>query len=151
MQSAPPSGIHSSSGSSILKVYMAKLAMVFGVLIALVGLSGYIATHFWHALIPVVLGVLLVLLGLVANTENVKRRMLAMHIAVTVGLLGFLGTIPGLIAMGGYLTGHRPAAVGGIEVGHKLAAEVQSVTSILCLIFVLLCVRSFIAARRARA
>jgi hypothetical protein len=34
---------------------------------------------------------------------------------------------------------------------HKLAAEVQSVTSILCLIFVLLCVRSFIAARRARA
>lgn len=130
---------------------MAKLAMVFGVLIALVGVAGYIATHFWHALIPVVLGVLLILLGLIANTDDVKRRMLAMHIAVTVGLLGFLGTIPGLIAMGGYLTGHRPAAVGGIGIGHELAAEVQSATSLLCLIFVLLCVRSFIAARRARA
>jgi len=130
---------------------MAKLAMVFGVLIALVGVGGYIATHFWHALIPVGLGVLLLLLGLAANTNDVKRRMLAMHIAVTVGLLGFLGTIPGLIAMGGYLTGHRPAAVGGIEIGHMLAAEVQSATSILCLIFVLLCVRSFVAARRARA
>jgi L-asparagine transporter-like permease len=125
--------------------------MVFGVLIALVGVAGYIATQFWHALIPVVLGVLLILLGFIANTDDVKRRMLAMHIAVTVGLLGFLGTIPGLIALGGYLAGHRPAAVGGIEIGHKLAAEVQSATSILCLIFVLLCVRSFIAARRARA
>jgi len=60
---------------------MAKLAMVFGVLIALVGVCGYIETHFWHALIPVVLGFLLVFLGLLANTENVKRRMLAMHIA----------------------------------------------------------------------
>jgi hypothetical protein len=130
--------------------------MVFGVLVALVGVAGYIATHFWHALIPVVLGVLLILLGLVANTEDVKRRMVAMHIAVTVGLLGFLGTIPGLIAMVGFVTGrHQETANERIEVGtlsvHKLAAEVQSATSILCLIFVLLCVRSFIAARRARA
>ena len=135
---------------------MAKLAMVFGILVALVGVAGYIATHFWHALIPVVLGVLLILLGLVANTEDVKRRMLAMHIAVTVGLLGFLGTIPGLIAMVGFLTGtHQETVNERIEVGtlsvHKLAAEVQSATSVLCLIFVLLCVRSFIAARRARA
>jgi uncharacterized membrane protein (UPF0136 family) len=130
---------------------MAKLAMVFGVLIALGGVVGYVETQFWHAFIPVVLGLLLVLLGFFASTEDQKRRMLAMHIAVTVGLLGFLGTIPGLIAMGGYLAGHQPAAVGGVPVGHKLAAEVQSATSILCLIFVLLCVRSFIAARRARA
>ena len=79
MRSAPPSGIHSSSGSSILKVYMAKLAMVFGVLIALVGVTGYVETHFWHALIPVVLGFLLIFLGLLANTEDVKRRMLAIE------------------------------------------------------------------------
>lgn len=130
---------------------MAKLAMIFGVLIALVGVYGYVETHFWHAFIPVVLGILLVVLGAIANTEDQKRRMLAMHIAVTLGLLGFLGTIPGLIAIGGYLSGHHQDAVAGIAVGHKMAAEVQSATSILCLIFVLLCVRSFIAARRARA
>jgi amino acid permease len=135
---------------------MAKLAMVFGVLIALVGVTGYIETHFWHAFIPVVLGFLLVLFGLVANTEDVKRRMLAMHIAVTLGLLGFLGTIPGLIAMVGFLTGtHHETVNEHIQVGmlsvHKMAAAVQSATSILCLIFVLLCVRSFIAARRSRA
>lgn len=130
---------------------MAKIAIVFGVLVALVGVGGYVETHFWHALIPVVLGILLIVLGMVANTEDQKRRMLAMHIAVTLGLLGFLGTIPGLIAMGHYLAGGEPTAVGGIAVGHRMAAEVQSATSILCLIFVLLCVRSFIAARRARA
>jgi hypothetical protein len=135
---------------------MAKLAMVFGALIALVGVIGYAETHFWHALIPVVLGFLLALLGLVANTEETKRRMLAMHIAVTLGLLGFLGTIPGLIAMVRFLTGtHQDTVNEQVQIGtlavHKLAAEVQSATSILCLIFVLLCVRSFIAARRARA
>ena len=135
---------------------MAKLTMVFGVLIALVGVTGYIETRFWHALITIVLGVLLVLLELWANTDDGKRRMLAMHIAVTLGLLGFLGTIPGLIAMFGFLTGtHQQTVNEQIQVGmlsvHKLAAEVQSATSVLCLIFVLLCVRSFIAARRARA
>ena len=135
---------------------MAKLTMVFGALIALVGILGYAATHFWHAFIPVVLGLLLVVLGLVANTPEQKRRMIAMHIAVTLGLLGFLGTIPGLIAIVGFLTGtHHMTADEHLQVGalsvHKMAAEVQSATSILCLIFVLLCVRSFIAARRARA
>lgn len=130
---------------------MSKLAVVFGILIALVGVAGYVATHFWHAFIPVVLGALLIVFGVVANTENVKRRMVAMHIAATLGVLGFLGTIPGLVALAGYLAGNQPASVGGIAVGHRMAAEVQSATSILCLIFVVLCVRSFITARRARA
>jgi hypothetical protein len=130
---------------------MSKLAIAFGILIALVGLAGYVATHFWHAFIPVVLGALLVIFGVVANTENVKRRMVAMHIAATLGVLGFLGTIPGVVALGGYLSGHHQDEVAGIAVGHKTAAEVQSATCILCLIFVLLCVRSFIAARRVRA
>lgn len=130
---------------------MSKLAIAFGILIALVGVAGYVATHFWHAFIPVVLGALLVIFGVVANTENVKRRMVAMHIAATLGVLGFLGTIPGVVALGGYLSGHHQDEVAGIAVGHKTAAEVQSATCILCLIFVLLCVRSFIAARRVRA
>lgn len=135
---------------------MAKLTIVFGALISLVGVAGYVETHFWHALIPVVLGLLLVGLGLLANTPQQKQRMLAMHVAVTVGLLGFLGTLPGLIALPGYLSGnHEPSVAervhAGVLTGHKTAAELQSVVSILCLIFVLLCVRSFIAARRTRA
>jgi hypothetical protein len=56
-----------------------------------------------------------------------------------------------LIALAGYRGGQHADTVAGVPVGHLLAAEVQSATSVLCLIFVLLCVRSFIAARRARA
>jgi hypothetical protein len=95
------------------------------------------------------------MLGFVANTEDRKRRMLAMHIAVTVGLLGFLGTIPGLIAIARFAAGSAQDAANHMQVGSisvaRRAAEVQSATNLLCLIFVVLCVRSFIAARRARA
>jgi hypothetical protein len=58
--------------------------------------------------------------------------------------------------MFGFLTGtHQQTVNEQIQVGmlsvHKMAAEVQSATSVLCLVLVLLCVRSFIAARRSRA
>ena len=68
--------------------------------------------------------------------------MLWMHIAVTVGLIGFLGTIPGVI-------GVVKMAMGS-TVARPTAAIYQSITWLICLIFVGLCVRSFIAARRAR-
>jgi cytochrome bd-type quinol oxidase subunit 1 len=130
---------------------MSRLALVFGALIAMVGGVGYAATRFWHAMIPVVLGGLMMVCGAVAHTDEVKRRMIAMHIAATVGLLGFLGTIPGVVAMIRYLEGGQPGTLGGVAVGHRAAAEVQSSTCLLCLLFVLLCIRSFIAARRQRA
>jgi len=61
---------------------------------------------------------------------------------VTVGLLGFLGTIPGLIGVVQMAAGHF--------VARPDAAKVQAIMGSLCLIYVLLCVRSFISARRAR-
>ncbi|MGI8770429.1 MAG: hypothetical protein ACR2JE_03230 [Acidobacteriaceae bacterium] len=121
---------------------MGKLAIVFGILVALVGIVGYALTHFWHAWIPIGLGLVLVILGFIANTPEQRQRMIAMHIAVTVGLLGFLGTLPGLVAWFRMLA--------GAAIPRPLAAEIQTATSLLCLIFVLLCVRSFVAARRAR-
>jgi hypothetical protein len=68
--------------------------------------------------------------------------MLFMHIAVTVGLLGFLGTIPGIIGVVQMAAGHA--------VARPDAAKVQAIMGTLCLIFVLLCVRSFLQARRSR-
>jgi hypothetical protein len=66
-----------------------------------------------------------------------------MHIAVTVGLLGFLGTATSLVDAVRLFQGKLfpyPAAV-----------EEKAAMAILVLIFVILCVRSFITARRARA
>ena len=122
---------------------MAKLTVVFGVLLILLGAGAFVVLgHHPHTLIPTGFGLLLVIFGSLANTEVPKRRMLFMHIAVTVGLLGFLGTIPGIIGVIQMSAGHF--------VARPDAAKVQALMGTICLIFVLLCVRSFIAARRAR-
>ncbi len=125
---------------------MAKLTMVFGLLLVLLGIYGYVATGSQHptALIPTWIGLLLGILGFLANSPDPKRRMLFMHIAVTVGLLSCIATFyGGIISYIQMLQGKTfpfPAAV-----------ESKAIMSLLMLVFVLLCVRSFIVARRARA
>ena len=125
---------------------MAKLTVVFGVVLIALGLVAYFLlgqhSHGIHSLIPAVFGLLLVIFGALANTPVAKKRMLFMHIAVTVGLLGFLGTIPGIIGVIQMSAGH--------SIVRPEAAKVQAIMGSICLVYVLLCVRSFIAARRAR-
>ncbi len=121
---------------------MAKLTVMFGALLIVLSAVAYAELHFWHTFIPGVFGLLLVVFGLLANTENAKKRMLFMHIAVTVGLLGFLGTIPGIVGVIQMAAGH--------VVARPDAAKVQAVMGAICFVFVGLCVRSFIAARRNR-
>ena len=125
---------------------MAKVTIVFGVLLILLSSAAYALlgqhAHGIHSLIPGLFGLLLIVFGALANTPVAKKRMLFMHIAVTVGLLGFLGTIPGIIGVIRMAAGHL--------VVRPDAAKVQAIMGTLCLIYVLLCVRSFITARRAR-
>jgi hypothetical protein len=116
--------------------------MVFGGLLIVLSAVAYAELHFWHTFIPGAFGVLLVVFGLLANTEDAKKRMIFMHIAVTVGLLGFLGTIPGIVGVIQMAAGH--------VVVRPDAAKVQAAMGAICFVFVALCVRSFIAARRAR-
>jgi len=124
---------------------MAKLTITFGVLLILVGIAGFMATGHAHptALIPAFVGLLFILFGSLANTEDSKKRMLWMHIAVTVGLLGFIGTVPAAVDV------FRLAR--GTVFPHPIAIEEKASMSLLCLLYVAFCVRSFIAARRARA
>jgi hypothetical protein len=112
------------------------------VLIAL-GLGGYFGTgrESVTALIPAFFGVPLLLLGLVALNERMRKH--AIHIAVIVGLLGCAGTARGLMKL--------PALLTGSEIARPTAVAVQAAMAIVCLIYVLLCVRSFVKARRAGA
>lgn len=123
---------------------MAKLTIVFGLLLIAVGVTGYVVTGSAHptALIPSGAGVLFVLFGVLANSEDAKKRMLWMHIAVTLALLLFLGTIPADIDV---IRLSR-----GAQFPHPVAVVEKATMSLLCLLFVLLSVRSFIAARRNR-
>lgn len=123
---------------------MARVTIIFGVLLILVAAAGFLSTGSSHptALIPAGVGLLFILFGALANSENAKKRMLWMHIAVTVALLMFLGTIPADISFFHLLS--------GVSFPHPIAVEEKAAMSILCLIFVVLCVRSFITARRQR-
>ena len=123
---------------------MARLTIVFGVLLILVGVAGFILTGSNHptALIPSLIGFLLAVAGTLARTEDLKRRMLWMHIAVTLGLLGFLATLKSAYDV--------TRLANGVEYPHPIAIEEKAATCLLCLIYVAFCVRSFIEARRTR-
>ena len=118
---------------------VSSLALLFGALLVLTGLGGYAAFQSPTALIPVAFGVLLAACGLVARREHLRRH--AMHAAAAVALLGFLPSVPGLLGIPDLLAGEaaRPAAV-----------VLRSVMAVLCLGFLVVAVRSFVAARRAR-
>jgi hypothetical protein len=120
---------------------MAKVTVVFGVLLIILGLASFVLTgsKFPTSLIPVAFGILLVTFGRMAETPVARRRMLFMHIAVTIGLLGFLATAPGLVKF-----------FQGNLLPYPAAVEEKAAMSALMLIYVILCVRSFITARRAR-
>ncbi|MBT9329925.1 hypothetical protein [Paracidobacterium acidisoli] len=125
---------------------MAKLTIVFGLILILLGIFGYVGTGSQHptALIPAYFGIALGILGGLAITNNAKRRMLIMHIAVTIGLLGFLGTAKSIYD-------YFRMTVEHVEFPFPAAVEAKTAMAVILLLYVLLCVRSFIQARRARA
>ena len=123
---------------------MAKLTLVFALLLVALGLAGYMGTGSVYptALIPAWIGLALGICGFLAISPNEKRRKLFMHINVTVALLGFLGSTAEAIR--GYV--HAKSA--GIQ-SDQIALASKSTLAGLLLIYVILCVRSFIAARRS--
>jgi hypothetical protein len=109
-----------------------------GVLLIVIGLAGYFPEQkSMTALIPAGFGVVLLILGSLAFQEKMRKH--AMHIAVLVGLLAFLGGVVMLIITALKGTIERPLAFG----------MTVAMTAI-CGTFVALCVKSFIDARRRR-
>jgi hypothetical protein len=120
---------------------MAKIATAIGILLIVVSLVFRLAlgvTHF-TVFIPAALGVLILICGLVARDESKRKH--AMHGAAGLALLGVLGSAP--IAAG------LPAALNGTS-KRPLASIESALLLVICLVFLALCVNSFIAARRSR-
>jgi hypothetical protein len=124
---------------------LAKVTLIFAVLLIALGLAGYFGTGAQHptALIPLWFGAALGVFGFLAISPSEARRKLFMHINVTIGLLGFIGAA--VEAVRGYA--HAKSA--GIAPDQIALASKVTMTGLL-LIYVILCVRSFIATRRAR-
>jgi hypothetical protein len=122
---------------------VANTTILIGAVLIALGLVGWFGSGGASvtALIPAFFGVVLLLLGVVARKEQYRKH--AMHAAVIVGLLGFLGSARGLVQL--------PALIAGAEVARPAAVIAQSIMAVLTGIFVALCVKSFIDARRNRA
>jgi hypothetical protein len=115
--------------------------IAIGAALIVLGLAGYGLTGGVSvtALIPAGFGLLFVLAGWLARNE--RWRMHAMHAAVVVALLGFLGSFRGLLGIAKVFDGTavRPAAI-----------IAQTMMALLTLSYVVVAVRSFIRARQAR-
>lgn len=117
-------------------------AVFTGVLLIVVGLVGYFVSGMasWTALIPAILGILFVVCGLLARAKDSLRKHM-MHAAAGISLIGLLGTRKGFFASFTLLQGG--------EVERPGAVIAQAVTFVILALFLILCIRSFIAARRA--
>ena len=123
---------------------MAIITIVYGSLLVLLGLAGYFGSDQTSltALIPLLFGIPLEGLGLVAYAKPAARKH-AMHAAAVIALLGLLGTAKALLKL--------PALIQGAPMERPAAVAAQCIMAVLSLIFLALCVRSFMAARKARA
>lgn len=119
---------------------MPKFSIVLGIIFILMGLYGYfgISSESITALIPTFFGIPLLILGWLGLNEKYLKH--AMHGAAVLTLLGFAGTVGGLIKFFRML--------GGEEMQRPAAVTVQAIMAILCLLFLIFAIKSFIDARR---
>ena len=120
---------------------MAPITLLFALAYILLGLGGFVLTGSTHktALIPCAFGILFVLFGLLAFKEKLRKHV--MHAAVLIALLAFLGTARAL--------SHLPELFNGTS--EKPASIItQSLNAGFSILYIILAVRSFIQARRAR-
>jgi len=119
---------------------MANITIIIGLLLIALGAGGYFGggQASMTALIPAFFGLPIALFGALALKEKLRKH--AMHGAVLLGLLGFVGALMRPVKK---LFGEEAFEL-------NLATGSQLVMAAICLIFVVLCVRSFIAARKSR-
>lgn len=123
---------------------MAQLSIVYGVVLILIALIGYFGTGraSLTALIPAGFGLPVAILGMLALRVREKARMHVMHAIVVIAVVAAVGTVRSLSGLLRLLSGgavERPAAV-----------YAQSATAAVSALFVVLCVKSFVDARKAR-
>lgn len=113
---------------------MHRWTILFGLLLVAIGLGGYYFADAKQpmALIPAVLGIAMFVCGVVAAQG--AMRMLAIHVAALIGVIGFVGPLVTLFE----------------DTANTAAVLAKGLTSALCLMFVLMCVNSFLEVRRAR-
>jgi hypothetical protein len=121
---------------------MAKMTYWVGLALVVLGVVGFVGSGAQSvtALIPSVIGAILAGLGIAARQDS--RRKLMIHIALVIALIGFLGSIRGLIQL--------PDLITGDEVELPWAVAVQSVMAVILLGYLIVAIKSFVGARSGR-
>ena len=121
---------------------MAKNSIVFGIIIIVVSIAFYIGTYMGSmtALIPGIFGVVMVICGLLARKENIRKHL--MYVSAVIALIGFLATAEGILRLIGMLDGQ--------EIERSIAFIEMAICSVIFLIYVILSFQSFREARRER-
>lgn len=119
---------------------MYGVSIVIGLILILQGIITYFISAPDHrsftALIPAIFGGLLVVCGALAKKPDLRKH--AMHAAAAVALLGVIGALMRAV----------PALAAGKAIGLALGSQIAM--AVLLIIFLVLCIRSFIAARKER-
>jgi hypothetical protein len=119
---------------------MPNIAILFGRLLIILGIIGYgygmyAGNASPTALIPAGFGLILMILGHVSKAkENLRKHL--MHVAVLVGLIGFLVPAWRIVSKLN-------------DFSLSFASVMLISMALICLAFVVLCVKSFINARQA--
>jgi len=121
---------------------MPTTSIICGILLVLIGIAGYVQGMMSDrqsvtALIPAIFGILLFAFGAAARAkENLRKHL--MHAAAVVALLGLLATAGRLVPRLGNLT-------------FSAAEMAQIAMALICLVFLILAIKSFTEARRQRS
>ncbi len=118
---------------------LTTITLAVGAVLTGLGIAGYALTGATSltALIPSLVGVLILGCGVLARREKLRRH--AIHAALAVALLGALGSLMNVAKIGQVIAGtaERPAAV-----------VVSTVMFVVLVAYIGVGVRSFVAARR---
>lgn len=122
---------------------MAWPTLICGALLVLVGIVGYGTSEVqpppMTALIPAFFGAALIVCGLLAFKDNLRKHV--MHLAAVIGLVG---------AIGGFMPLIRQINKTGEFDPTKKSAIAGELMILVCVVFVGMCVNSFIQAKKAR-
>ncbi|GAB3998748.1 hypothetical protein [Nocardioides marmoraquaticus] len=115
-----------------------RTTVIVGAVLVVVGVLGYLLSdsRSLTAFIPSVLGVVLVVCGIV----GARKPKIGIHAALVVALVGVLGTIPNVLGLGELFSG---------DSDRPLAVVSGTVTFVLLVAYLVIGIRSFVAARRA--
>ena len=121
---------------------MPAATIALGALLTVLGAAGYVAGGMASptALIPAGFGIVFALLGVLAGKEPLRKH--AMHAAAALALIGFAATAGGVVETLAMLAGSAPE--------RPLASFSKAVMALASAVFLVLCIRSFRAARKAR-